>query len=643
MTQGPIEEVVAELGFSYDTAVFVAMDAQINLMIGAIEILGRTAQAVSDHMVRVFKEAGLPVENLERSSEQLADDLDGARREAAKLRREFGKTGDAADETGDAANELGDDIESGAERGGLALADLAKGAGLVAIAMKAIDFAHEFAETARQVRILSQSMGVSVEAASEWTAVARTVGAEAEDIQDAMVTLSERFLDAANGGADARDMLKRLGLEIPKTAGEIPDAEEGLLQLADAFAAIENPAERAAKASELLGDNGVRLLPFLSRGRRGIEDMRRRVRELGGGLSSEGIANMEKFQGALVFVQVALESLFDVFAKKFLPILTDVVDQGASVLGWFQGAAENSRFLESLLVVLGAGFGAFAVQAAAAWFAALWPIALIVGGVLLLVAAIDDLWTGLEGGESLIGRVLDDAFGDGTAAEFFDQLREGWQEVLAWLEGTALPFLVGMWENIKPSIDAVMERARSFVDGVMEAVGPLAHMLVAMWTRIREPVTQILGFVARAVRALVTFIFEGLAAYITSAMDTVQFLIEQISAGIQFVADLLERAGITQLLGEGLDRVGNFLEQFNFGSDGDRVVTQDEAKVDAEAVTGASRRGGQQVTQTNNVNLELNLPPGVTPDEARRLAREAARGAMEERDEALLQGLEATA
>lgn len=640
---GPVEEVAAELGFTYDSAAIAALDSQITMAIGIIEILGRTTQAVSQHMGRMFRAAGLPVDALDRSVEQFNEDLEKSRREVLGLSRALDKSERAADDAGDSAEQMGDDTKRGADDAKRSVNDLAAAAGLLGLAFGAIHFATELGETARQVRVLSSAMGVSVESASEWNAVARTVGAGAEDIQDAMVTLSERFLDATNGGQDARDMMARLGLQVPRTAAEIPGAEEGLLQLADAFAAIENPAERAAKASELLGDNGVRLLPFLSRGRRGIEEMRKRVRDLGGGLSSEGVAEIEKFQGALIFVQTAFESLFDVMAKKFLPGVTWLVDKFADAVGWFQDVADHSHILETIFGVLAAAATYFGVSAAAAWIAATWPILLAVGAALLLAAAIDDLWVGLEGGDSLIGRVLDQLLGVGAAAEFFDQLRAGWESVVAFVTGTVAPYFTQLWEGLKPSIMGVRDVALGLFRRISAAVGPLAEMLLSMWERIREPVTNVLGFIFRAIRWLAVKageLFGGIFTVLGAGLTTWW---ETVSGIIQRVVGWLDRIGVLDALGVAADAIGEAAAGTSFSTD---APTPNPGGTQSAIDSSQAAGGGsapRTVTTNNTVEATINLPVGVTEEQARRLGREAAQGIIDAQQEAQLEGLEATA
>lgn len=643
MAQGPIEEVAASLGFDYDTAAFRQLDAHVDLIIGSIEILGDAARAVSKHIATAMRAAGMPTEALDASVEELGTDLDATREKAARLRREFGKAGQQANEAGDEAKDLGRKAKAGTDEAKTGVMDLIGGLGLLGLAYGAISWAQQMGEAAQQVRVLSQSMGISVESASEWTTVARTVGAGAEDLQGVMAQLSERFLDAANGGQDAKDMLEALGIAIPSSASEIPDAEEQLLLMADGLASIQNPAERAARASQMLGDAGVKMLPFLSRGRAGIEAMRKRVRELGGGLSTEGIANIEAFQGSLVYLNVAFESLFDFLAKKFLPVLTDLVDDGASVVSWFREVAENSHILESLFAVLAAGAAYFGATALAAWISATWPALLAVAAVLLLAAAIDDLWVGLEGGDSLIGRVLDHFLGVGAASDFFRALREGWESVVAFVTGTVAPYFLGLWEGLKPTIMGVRDVALALFRRISAAVTPLAEMLLSMWERIREPVTNILGFIFRALRWLAVKIGETLGGVFTVLGAGLTSWWEMISGIIQRVVGLLDRLGVLDALGGVVDILGEAAGGFEFSTDTPTGASSTglSATVDPNDVTrpGSAR---QEVNQVNNLTASINLPNGVTEEQARRLGREAAQGLFDEQNEALLD-MEATA
>ncbi len=85
--------------------------------------------------------------------------------------------------------------------------------------------------------------------------------------------MSRNIIEAARGSASARQNLARLGLTIADLTGLSPDQQFELI--ADRLSRIQNPANRATIAMEIFGRTGASLLPLLSTGAQGIQELRR--------------------------------------------------------------------------------------------------------------------------------------------------------------------------------------------------------------------------------------------------------------------------------------------------------------------------------------------------------------------------------
>lgn len=92
--------------------------------------------------------------------------------------------------------------------------------------------------------------------------------------------LNKNLQDAAGGTATAAAKFKEIGVDIATLKDLSPD--EVFNTVADAIAGIEDPAERAAAAGELLGQKaGPELLNLIKGGSAGIADLRGQAEELG--------------------------------------------------------------------------------------------------------------------------------------------------------------------------------------------------------------------------------------------------------------------------------------------------------------------------------------------------------------------------
>jgi hypothetical protein len=72
-----------------------------------------------------------------------------------------------------------------------------------------------------------------------------------------------------------------MGIALRDQSGNLRRSEDLLADVADAFARVEDPAERVRLAFKLFDSEGVALVNLLSDGSSALEEMRERARDLG--------------------------------------------------------------------------------------------------------------------------------------------------------------------------------------------------------------------------------------------------------------------------------------------------------------------------------------------------------------------------
>ena len=102
--------------------------------------------------------------------------------------------------------------------------------------------------------------------------------------------------------------------------------EAVLLDLADAFAAMPDGAEKSALAVKLFGKSGVELIPFLNQGRAGIEELKQKFKELGLEIRGDTARAAEKFNDTLDTVKQALQGIAMRIAEGALPAMQRLAD-----------------------------------------------------------------------------------------------------------------------------------------------------------------------------------------------------------------------------------------------------------------------------------------------------------------------------
>lgn len=108
--------------------------------------------------------------------------------------------------------------------------------------------------------------GASMEASSRLAYALRRLGVDGEAGQQALFLLG-RNID------EHPEKFRAAGVEIERTREGAADSIETLHNLADAYAASSDQAERNAMAAGLVGRGARDLLPFLAQGRAGIEQL----------------------------------------------------------------------------------------------------------------------------------------------------------------------------------------------------------------------------------------------------------------------------------------------------------------------------------------------------------------------------------
>jgi len=192
-------------------------------------------------------------------------------------------------------------------------------AGLMAAGKAALDTADDLSK-------LSQKTGISVESLSLLKPIAEQSGISLEGLAKGMQKLATAMVEAAGGSKEQLEVFSRLGVSVKDAAGQIRPTEAVLLDLADAFAAMPDGAEKSALAVKIFGKAGVELIPFLNQGRAGIEELKQKFKELGLEVSGDTARAAEKFNDTLDTVKQALSGIAMRVAEAALPALQRLAD-----------------------------------------------------------------------------------------------------------------------------------------------------------------------------------------------------------------------------------------------------------------------------------------------------------------------------
>jgi len=370
----------------------------------------------------------------------------------------------------------------------------------------------------------AQQIGLTTEEVQELTYAANLAGAEMSDIKTSFRRLGKNAYDVATKGTGpAADAFKKLGVNAKDSKGEIRGQMELFEEIADKLAKTENETLKVALANDLFGRSGAKLLPLLNEGAEGLRALREEARELGFVLSSEDAAAMEQFNDDLERLKRSWAGFKTQIVVALMPALQGLVNRSLDWLkanralirsrieAWIEKVRKIARrlrleFIEldkivkekfggwepvlraiaSVFVAGGLLAGFFKLRATlllivpvAKTLMAIGAIAFIkiiaiVAIVTALALGIDDLITGLQGGESYTKDFLDAWRGqEGIFGSIARGLESTWElaKSVANFLSTAVPLAFNViWTIAGPIIDKLVE-------GVTMIAGLIADFL----------------------------------------------------------------------------------------------------------------------------------------------------------------------
>ncbi|MGE0153033.1 MAG: phage tail tape measure protein [Reyranellaceae bacterium] len=192
-----------------------------------------------------------------------------------------------------------------------AFAVLAGGAAMAGI-QRLLDSIGSLGEKAEQ-------LGISTDGLQAFQYAATQAGISAETLETSIAKFTRTIGEAADGSKPAIDAFEALGVKILDASGKTRDSEVIMSEVAEALMKIESPAIRAARAADLFGKSGQKLLPLLSGGAAGLQRFRDEAAQLGLILDSSAIRDADLLSDRLAGLQLEIQKL----AQSFAPALFD--------------------------------------------------------------------------------------------------------------------------------------------------------------------------------------------------------------------------------------------------------------------------------------------------------------------------------
>lgn len=195
--------------------------------------------------------------------------------------------------------------------------------------------ATEWARLGQQVALSAAVIGISTTSLQAMQGAATLTGASAESLTGGLKSLGDTMEDAIYGrNQGALMMMSQLGLRMHKTADGAVDTERAMGDLGEAISKIKSPQVQGLVAREF----GVEaLLPYLRKGRAGMQAYAAEAQRLGAVMSGPQVAAAQQFQENLSGLGLAVEGVKNSIGSALMPVLGPLI---TATKEWFAANRE---------------------------------------------------------------------------------------------------------------------------------------------------------------------------------------------------------------------------------------------------------------------------------------------------------------
>lgn len=355
--------------------------------------------------------------------------------------------------------------------------------------------AKSFANAGSEINDFSERTGVAAENASGLKFALEQSGSSLGDLEAGLRKMGKVLTEAQEGSEGAAMAFTNIGLSVDDLIGLRP--EQRLAKIADAISGIEDPATRGAYAMDIFGKTGTMLLPALSRGAKGLEEMQARAEQLGLVFTGDAAKAADTLGDAIDEVKAATMGAVNALGGALAPVATEVARAiSGAVAGFSRMVKQNPEVVASVakfaagVVVAGTGLVALAVAikgvfAAGALLSALVsPIGIVAGaaaGLGVAVLAIGGAFDGAKrAGETTLGDIageVNSTIGDIVSALQAGDLAGAAELALGavkYVFDSVLAKIMGIWDRFTATMAetfvVISNAAKSVVDWMQTTV-----------------------------------------------------------------------------------------------------------------------------------------------------------------------------
>lgn len=268
------------------------------------------------------------------------------------------------------------------------LQTLAAAVGFASVTNRIVGWVQSFADAGREMYLLSQRTGASVESLDALKKAAAANGVQFEDVTTGIMKMQKFLHDLAQTGNQSNESLSELGLTLNDLEGLDPTQQ--LTLIGERIAALGNAAARTGAATAIFGRGGANLLPALPNLRQAQQDASGNVMSAEDAKRAFDLSQaFNKLNGSVAAVGKTIGS---VLAPAFTPVLTAMTKIVGNTIGWLKN---NQQLVRTVGAVI--GVGATLAAALTAIVTGIAVVKMIFGGLIGALVAVKGVFLGVAG------------------------------------------------------------------------------------------------------------------------------------------------------------------------------------------------------------------------------------------------------
>jgi hypothetical protein len=368
---------------------------------------------------------------------------------------------------------VGKATEKSGKQAGIGWKSVAKWAGGAAAIYGAARFVKGAVDQTEQLAKatygLQKQTGIDAQTGSAWINVLKERGISSDTFRTSLVKLARTMYSAEHGSKSAIQTFKDLGVSQKLVASG--DVEKVLEASANGLSKMRDKSMAAADAQGILGRSGVKLIPLLSAGAKGIREQLNTQIKYHNVLSGKSLKDTQKTITQQRQMQAAYAGVKLQLGTALMPVMVAVLGIILKIVNAMEPLLKNSKLLTAVIIALTAAFVAYKIVMIVATIAqlefdaAIFPIIGIIIGVIAVIAAL--------------------AFGIYELVKHWGWFKEKLLDVWNWIKKN-WPLLLGIITGpIGLAVVLIIKNWKKIKDALLGFADTIKQAFVSLWNWIK--------------------------------------------------------------------------------------------------------------------------------------------------------------